>query len=187
MDSVSGYRLHILMCSAINSMTRACRGREHGERVAGLKGIAGINKLIVLGWTVFVLGLAALFSDPLVVALLAIAGVVQISGGMITEALNRNREASAVLVQQTYLEAPVYRSGVKSRHFVDTETHGFVDSGSQCFVHSFRRLPFERHRQQPTTDNQIPLACLLPAPRTGLGIRRPSGSTVLSGSPSEFP
>ena len=61
------------------------------------KGIVGTTTLMALGWTVFVFGLVALFFDPLVGALLAIAGAVQISGGMITEALNRKREASAVL------------------------------------------------------------------------------------------
>ncbi|MFJ2146939.1 hypothetical protein ACIOJF_16835 [Glutamicibacter sp. NPDC087831] len=61
------------------------------------KGIVGTTTLMVLGWTVFVLGLVGLFVDPLVGALLAIAGAVLLSGGMITEALNRKREASAVL------------------------------------------------------------------------------------------
>lgn len=61
------------------------------------KGIVGTTTLMVLGWTVFVLGLVGLFVDPLVGALLAIAGAVLVSGGMITEALNRKREASAVL------------------------------------------------------------------------------------------
>ncbi|MFJ2318161.1 hypothetical protein ACIOTN_15820 [Glutamicibacter sp. NPDC087661] len=61
------------------------------------RGIVGTTILMGLGWTVFVLGLAALFFDPMVGALLAIAGAVQVSGGMITEALNRKREASAVL------------------------------------------------------------------------------------------
>ena len=61
------------------------------------KGIVGTTILIGLGWTVFVLGLAGLFIDPLVGALLALAGAVQVSGGMITEVLNRKREASAVL------------------------------------------------------------------------------------------
>ncbi|QIV87710.1 hypothetical protein [Glutamicibacter mishrai] len=55
------------------------------------KGIVGTTTLIVLGWTVFVLGLAGLFIDPLIGALLAIAGAVHVSGGMITEALNRKR------------------------------------------------------------------------------------------------
>jgi len=61
------------------------------------KGIVGTTILMGLGWTVFVLGLVALFFDPMVGALLAIAGAVQVSGGMITEALNRKRDASAVL------------------------------------------------------------------------------------------
>ena len=61
------------------------------------KGIVGTTILMGLGWTVFVLGLVALFFDPMVGALLAIAGAVQVSGGMITEALNRKREAAAVL------------------------------------------------------------------------------------------
>lgn len=61
------------------------------------KGIVGTTTLMALGWTVFVLGLAALFFEPLVGALLTIAGAIQVSGGMITEALNRKREASAVL------------------------------------------------------------------------------------------
>lgn len=74
------------------------------------KGIVGTTTLIVLGWTVFVLGLAALFFDPLVGALLAIAGAVQISGGMITEALNRKREASAVLQNSREEEMPAIDS-----------------------------------------------------------------------------
>lgn len=61
------------------------------------KGIVGTTILLGLGWTVFVFGLVGLFVDPLVGALLALAGAVQVSGGMITEALNRKREASAVL------------------------------------------------------------------------------------------
>lgn len=61
------------------------------------KGIVGTTILMGLGWTVFTLGLAALFFDPVVGELLAIAGAVQVSGGMITETLNRKREAAAVL------------------------------------------------------------------------------------------
>ena len=61
------------------------------------KGIVGTTILIGFGWTVFVLGLVGLFFDPLVGALLAIAGAVQVSGGMITESLNRKRETSEVL------------------------------------------------------------------------------------------
>ncbi|PMQ21899.1 hypothetical protein [Glutamicibacter arilaitensis] len=57
------------------------------------KGIVGTTTLMALGWTVFVFGLAALFFDPLVGALLAIAGAVQVSGGMITEAVNKKRIA----------------------------------------------------------------------------------------------
>jgi len=70
------------------------------------KGIVGTTTLMVLGWTVFVLGLAGLFVDPLVGALLAIAGAVLVSGGMITEALNRKREASAVLQNSSEEEFP---------------------------------------------------------------------------------
>lgn len=70
------------------------------------KGIVGTTTLMVLGWTVFVLGLAGLFVDPLVGALLAIAGAVQVSGGMITEALNRKREASAGLANRSEEEVP---------------------------------------------------------------------------------
>jgi len=70
------------------------------------KGIVGTTTLIVLGWTVFVLGLAGLFIDPLIGALLAIAGAVLVSGGMITEALNRKQEASAVLPNTREAEMP---------------------------------------------------------------------------------
>ncbi|ALG28206.1 hypothetical protein AOZ07_03795 [Glutamicibacter halophytocola] len=70
------------------------------------KGIVGTTTLMALGWTVFVLGLAALFFDPLVGALLAIAGAVQISGGMITEALNRKRNAFEVLQNSREEEMP---------------------------------------------------------------------------------
>ena len=70
------------------------------------KGIVGTTMLIALGWTVFVLGLAALFFDPLVGALLALAGAVLVSGGMITEALNRKREAAAVLQNSSEEEIP---------------------------------------------------------------------------------
>ena len=70
------------------------------------KGIVGTTTLIALGWTVFVVGLVGLFVDPLVGALLAISGAVQISGGMITEALNRKREASAVLPNSREQEIP---------------------------------------------------------------------------------
>ncbi|MBF6672588.1 hypothetical protein [Glutamicibacter sp. FBE19] len=70
------------------------------------KGIVGTTILMGLGWTVFVLGLVGLFVDPLVGALLAIAGAVQVSGGMITEALNRKREASAVLQNSSEEEIP---------------------------------------------------------------------------------
>lgn len=70
------------------------------------KGIVGTTILMGLGWTVFVLGLVALFFDPLVGALLAIAGAVLVSGGMITEALNRKREASAVLPNNREEETP---------------------------------------------------------------------------------
>lgn len=55
------------------------------------KGIVGTTILMGLGWTVFVLGLVGLFVDPLVGALLALAGAVHVSGGMVTEALNRKR------------------------------------------------------------------------------------------------
>jgi len=51
----------------------------------------------VLGWTVFALGLVGLFVEPLVGALLAIAGAVLISGGMITEAIGRKQNAFEVL------------------------------------------------------------------------------------------
>ena len=70
------------------------------------KGIVGTTTPMALGWTVFVLGLAALFFDPLVGALLAIAGAVQISGGMITEALNRKRNAFEVLQNSREEEMP---------------------------------------------------------------------------------
>jgi len=70
------------------------------------KGIVGTTTLMALGWTVFVLGLVALFFDPLVGGLLAIAGAVQVSGGMITEALNRKREASAELQNSIEKEMP---------------------------------------------------------------------------------
>ncbi|WP_434922708.1 hypothetical protein ACR9WD_03345 [Glutamicibacter sp. PAEs-4] len=70
------------------------------------KGIVGTTMLMALGWTVFVLGLATLFLDPLVGALLAIAGAVLISGGMITEALNRKREASVALANSREEEMP---------------------------------------------------------------------------------
>jgi len=70
------------------------------------KGIVGTTTPMALGWTVFVLGLAALFFDPLVGALLAIAGAVQISGGMITEALNRKRNAFEVLQNRREEEMP---------------------------------------------------------------------------------
>ncbi|MFD1377571.1 hypothetical protein ACFQ4U_14700 [Micrococcus antarcticus] len=68
--------------------------------------IVGTTALMALGWTVFVLGLAGLFIDPLIGALLAIAGAVLVSGGMITEALNRKREASAVLPNSREEEMP---------------------------------------------------------------------------------
>lgn len=74
------------------------------------KGIVGTTILMGLGWTVFVLGLAALFFDPLVGALLAIAGAVQVSGGMITEAVNQKREASAVLPNSGEEEIPAIDS-----------------------------------------------------------------------------
>jgi len=61
------------------------------------KGIVGTTTLMALGWTVFVFGLVALFFDPLVGALLAMAGAVQVGGGMITEAINRKRNAFEVL------------------------------------------------------------------------------------------
>lgn len=59
--------------------------------------IVGTTILIGLGWTVFVLGIVGLFMAPLVGALMAIAGAVLISGGMITEALNRKQNAVEVL------------------------------------------------------------------------------------------
>lgn len=65
------------------------------------KGIVGTTILIGLGWTVFVLGLVGLFLEPLVGALLAIAGAVLISGGMITEAINRKQKAFEVLQNST--------------------------------------------------------------------------------------
>ncbi|WP_159614184.1 hypothetical protein [Glutamicibacter sp. JC586] len=73
-------------------------------------GIVGTTILIGLGWTVFALGLAALFFDPLVGALLAIAGAVLISGGMITEALNRKGKASAILPISREEETPTIAS-----------------------------------------------------------------------------
>lgn len=57
------------------------------------KGIVGTTILMALGWTVFVLGLVGLFFAPLVGGLLAIAGAVLTSGGMITEAINRKQNA----------------------------------------------------------------------------------------------
>ncbi|MGQ3382310.1 hypothetical protein [Glutamicibacter sp. TV12E] len=74
------------------------------------KGIVGTTTLMTLGWTVFVLGVARLFFDPLVGALLAIAGAVQVSGGMITEAINRKREASEVLQNSRASEVPAIDS-----------------------------------------------------------------------------
>ncbi|UYQ78200.1 hypothetical protein OF385_03300 [Glutamicibacter sp. JL.03c] len=74
------------------------------------KGIVGTTALMALGCTVFVLGLAALFFDPLVGALLALAGAVLVSGGVITEALNRTREASAVLQNSSEEEIPAIDS-----------------------------------------------------------------------------
>lgn len=53
------------------------------------KGIVGTTTLIAFGWTVFVIGIAMMFFDPLAGGLMAIAGAVQISGGMITEAVNK--------------------------------------------------------------------------------------------------
>ncbi|MGP5600008.1 hypothetical protein ACTXPG_10295 [Glutamicibacter arilaitensis] len=70
------------------------------------KGIVGTTALMGLGWTVFVLGLVALFFDPLVGVLLAIAGAVLVSGGMITEAINRKREAPEVLQNSRASEVP---------------------------------------------------------------------------------
>lgn len=70
------------------------------------KGIVGTTTLMALGWTVFVLGLAALFFDPLVGALLALAGAVHVSGGMITEAINRKRDAFEVLKNSREEEMP---------------------------------------------------------------------------------
>lgn len=61
------------------------------------KGIVGTTILIGLGWTVFLLGLVGLFMQPLIGALLAIAGAVLISGGMITEAIGRKQNAFEVL------------------------------------------------------------------------------------------
>jgi len=55
------------------------------------KGIVGTTTLIVLGWTVFVIGIAMMFVDPLSGGLMAIAGAVLISGGMITDAVNKKR------------------------------------------------------------------------------------------------
>ncbi|WP_334122359.1 hypothetical protein [Glutamicibacter sp.] len=57
------------------------------------KGIVGTTILMTLGWTVFVLGVAGLFIDALVGALIAIAGAVLISGGKITEAVNKKQNA----------------------------------------------------------------------------------------------
>jgi len=74
------------------------------------KGIVGTTTLMALDWTVFVLGLAALFFDPLVGALLAMAGAVQVSGGMISEALNRKRQDSAVLPNSREEEMPAIDS-----------------------------------------------------------------------------
>ncbi|WP_426735393.1 hypothetical protein [Glutamicibacter sp. 2E12] len=74
------------------------------------KGIVGTTILMGLGWTVFALGLVALFFDPLVGALLAIAGAVQVSGGMITEALNRKRDAFEVLQNSREEESPATNS-----------------------------------------------------------------------------
>jgi len=74
------------------------------------KGIVGTTILMGLGWTVFVLGLVALFFDPMVGALLAIAGAVQVSGGMITEALNRKLDASEVLQNSREDEIPAIDS-----------------------------------------------------------------------------
>ena len=74
------------------------------------KGIVGTTILMGLGWTVFAFGLVALFFDPLVGALLAIAGAVQVSGGMITEALNRKLDASEVLQNSREDEIPAIDS-----------------------------------------------------------------------------
>ncbi|QDY67478.1 hypothetical protein FQA45_14835 [Glutamicibacter halophytocola] len=74
------------------------------------KGIVGTTILMGLGWTVFVLGLVGLFVDPLVGALLALAGAVQVSGGMITEALNRKLDASEVLQNSRDDEIPAVDS-----------------------------------------------------------------------------
>ena len=74
------------------------------------KGIVGTTILIGLGWTVFVLGLVGLILQPLIGALLAIAGAVLISGGMITEALNRKGKASAILPISREEETPTIAS-----------------------------------------------------------------------------
>ncbi|WP_349931283.1 hypothetical protein ABNP34_03220 [Glutamicibacter mishrai] len=74
------------------------------------KGIVGTTTLMGLGWTVFILGLAGLFVDPLIGALLAIAGAVHVSGGMITEALNRKHDASEVLQNSREDEIPAIDS-----------------------------------------------------------------------------
>jgi|GEM_PF-3442594 len=74
------------------------------------KGIVGTTTLIVLGWTVFALGLVGLFVEPLVGSLLAFAGAVLISGGMITEALNRKRDAFEVLQNSREEETPAIDS-----------------------------------------------------------------------------
>lgn len=70
------------------------------------KGIVGTTILMGLGWTVFLLGLVGLFLQPLVGALLAIAGAVLISGGMISEAINRKREVPAELQNNGEEEMP---------------------------------------------------------------------------------
>lgn len=74
------------------------------------KGIVGTTIQMGLGWTVFILGLVGLFVDPLIGALLALAGAVLVSGGVITEALNRKREASVVLTNGREEEIPALDS-----------------------------------------------------------------------------
>lgn len=67
-----------------------------------------------------------------------------------------------------YSVASVHESDLKSCDFVDTETHGFVDKGSQYFVHSYWRTSTASHQQQITAD--IKYLGLLSSPNLMLGL-----------------